>query len=62
MTTKNDITGDSIRSRSSSQLYRDNWDRIFGKKDSLFKDVVHGTESHVSTDDSDEATDGSQDH
>lgn len=30
----NDVTGDSIISKSSSQKYRDNWDRIFGKKDS----------------------------
>lgn len=32
MTTKNDITGDLIKSRSSSEAYRDNYDRIFGKK------------------------------
>lgn len=31
MATKNDITGDSIRSRHSSQAYSDGWDRIFGK-------------------------------
>lgn len=31
---KNDITGDSIQTKSSSQLYRENWDKIFGKKDS----------------------------
>ena len=30
----NDITGDSILTRSSTERYRDNWDRIFGKKDS----------------------------
>jgi len=30
----NDITGDSILTRSSTEKYRDNWDRIFGKKDS----------------------------
>lgn len=29
----NDITGDSIFTRSSTEKYRDNWDRIFGKKD-----------------------------
>ena len=32
MATKNDVTGDSIRSRTSNKAYRDNWDRIFGKK------------------------------
>jgi hypothetical protein len=33
VTTRNDITGDSIRTRVPSQQYKDNWDRIFGKKD-----------------------------
>lgn len=32
MTTRNDITGDAIKSRSNNDAYRDNWDRIFGKK------------------------------
>lgn len=32
MTTKNDITGDKIKSRPSSNKYRDGWDRIFGNK------------------------------
>lgn len=32
MTAKNDITGDSIKSKGTSEQYRDNWDRIFGKK------------------------------
>lgn len=27
----NDITGDSILTRSSTEKYRDNWDKIFGK-------------------------------
>lgn len=31
-TARNDITGDSIHSKPSSDLYRDNWDRIFGGK------------------------------
>jgi hypothetical protein len=30
----NDITGDSILTKSSTEKYRDNWDRIFGKKNS----------------------------
>lgn len=35
MTAKNDITGDSIKSRTSNKKYEDGWDRIFGnKKDS----------------------------
>ena len=32
MTAKNDITGDSLTSRVSSDKYRDNWERIFGKR------------------------------
>lgn len=32
MATKNDITGDSIRSKVLSPKGRDNWDTIFGKK------------------------------
>lgn len=27
----NDITGDPILTKSSTQKYRDNWDKIFGK-------------------------------
>lgn len=33
MTSKNDITGDLIKSKNSNQAYEDGWDRIFGKKD-----------------------------
>ena len=34
MTSKNDITGDSIQSRHSGQKkYADNWEKIFGKKE-----------------------------
>lgn len=29
MASKNDVTGDSLRSKSTSQQYRDGWDRIF---------------------------------
>lgn len=31
MASKNDITGDLIKSKPGSNKYRDNWDRIFGK-------------------------------
>lgn len=31
MSSKNDITGDSIQSRGLTQEYSDGWDRIFGK-------------------------------
>jgi hypothetical protein len=32
MTAKNDITGDSIKSKVNSQTYKDNYDAIFGNK------------------------------
>tara|TARA_R110000868_G_C10441901_1_gene725432 strand:+ start:386 stop:571 length:186 start_codon:yes stop_codon:yes gene_type:complete len=32
MTSKNDITGDEIKSKTSSDKYRDGWDRIFSQK------------------------------
>ena len=32
MAAKNDITGDSIQTRSISDVYRNNYDLIFGKK------------------------------
>lgn len=37
MATKNDITGDSIKSKGLSQQGRDNWDRIFGHKNQRHK-------------------------
>lgn len=32
MAARNDITGDSIQTRGTSQAFRDNYDLIFGKK------------------------------
>ena len=32
MATRNDITGDAIQTKKTSQTYRDNYDLIFGKK------------------------------
>jgi hypothetical protein len=31
-TSKNDITGDAMVSRTSNEMYRKGWDLIFGKK------------------------------
>lgn len=31
-TSKNDITGDDIKTKTNSDKYRSGWDRIFGKK------------------------------
>lgn len=32
MPTRNDITGDTIVTKSTGNAYREGWDRIFGKK------------------------------
>lgn len=32
MTSKNDITGDLIKSKQSNNAYSEGWDRIFGNK------------------------------
>lgn len=32
MATRNDITGQLIKTRGNSSAYTDNWDAIFGKK------------------------------
>ena len=32
MTTRNDVTGDLLQSKLNNDNYRDNYDRIFGKK------------------------------
>lgn len=43
MTTKNDITGDTLVSKDTNDAYREGWDRIFGKKEkSVFEKVVDG--------------------
>lgn len=44
MASSNDITGDKLQSKSTTQSYRDNWDLIFSKKsdeksDSINKDL-----------------------
>lgn len=33
MTTRNDITGDTLQTKATTDKYRDGWDRIFGKKE-----------------------------
>ena len=33
MVSKNDVTGDYIKSKPQSNSYRDNWDKIFSKKE-----------------------------
>ena len=42
-TSKNDITGDDIKSKAASAAYRDNYDRIFGNKQRSFMgDIIGG--------------------
>jgi len=52
MATKNDITGDSIVTKGTSEEYRDNYDNIFRKKKPTFwehyclvEDTLLGVES-----------------
>ena len=40
MSTKNDITGDSIQSRGLSEEGRENWQRIFGRVEDKVEDKV----------------------
>ena len=35
MVTKNDITGDELRSKTSTDKFRDNWDGVFSKEQSV---------------------------
>lgn len=41
MSTRNDITGDAIKSKVASQAYKDNWDRIFGKSSPVEEQEQH---------------------
>jgi len=46
MASKNDITGDSIQTKTSTKSYEDGWDRIFGKKEEEL-DVDQAMKNHV---------------
>jgi hypothetical protein len=54
MVAKNDITGDSIMTKTVSSSYRDNYDRIFGKKSSP-QQVEVTTDNAEQTDEQTEA-------
>lgn len=48
MASRNDITGDSLVSKSQSVAYRDGWDRIFKKKHMTHEVVVQqGTDDET---------------
>ena len=46
MSTKNDITGDSIQSRGLSEEGRENWQRIFGRVEDKVEDKVEDRSAH----------------
>ena len=43
-TSRNDVTGDRIASKPTSQAYRDGYDKIFGKKEAKQGDVEGSTQ------------------
>lgn len=45
---KNDITGDEIKTKSANEQYRENWDRIFGKKktEDAMQELTDFAQSH----------------
>lgn len=47
MASKNDITGDEIKSKLSSSKYEDGWDRIFGNKEPNIKDKIKDRIDHL---------------
>ena len=40
MATKNDITGDELISKPTTDSYADGWDRVFGKKEKTIQDIA----------------------
>lgn len=46
----NDITGDEIRSKASSDKFRDGWDAIFGKKEDKVEEATDGKEEEGGVD------------
>lgn len=47
MATKNDVTGDEIQTKLASDLYRQNWEKIFGKKDKKKKDGQRTSQAKI---------------
>ena len=54
MAAKNDITGDAIRSKPSSNKYAEGWERIFGKKSVKESNLINRFDSNKETDDGNE--------
>jgi hypothetical protein len=52
MATKNEITGDTLITKSSNKKYDDGWERIFGKKKRhTYKDSLYFTKLEKETPD-----------
>lgn len=53
MTAKNDITGDEIKTKTTSDLYRENYDKIFRKREEQFDNALTKNEYYdiLSTED-----------
>lgn len=41
MATKNDVTGDSLKSKAPNSKYDEGWERIFGNKKRAEEEVSH---------------------
>lgn len=46
MTTTNDITGDKIESRATTDKFRSGWDAIFGDKSKKLTDNIDANREH----------------
>ena len=45
-TPKNNITGDSLISKPTTDAYSDGWDRIFGKKEKIIVSDTPSSDDH----------------
>lgn len=62
MATKNEITGDPLVTKSSTDAYRDGWDRIFGRKKKVTPEPVVERDTAKLTDEQREALRQLTDH
>ena len=60
MTSKNDITGDKLISKTNTDEYRNGWDRLFSKKVQVIDDesFSYQTEAKVYIEKKEEQTEG----
>lgn len=55
MTSKNDITGDLIKSKSPNQKYLENYDKIFRKKDKNEHELDENKGNNINNDSPDKS-------